>query len=69
MGLKFTPERKDNFKNQIQKVKSGDSNTLVIDEFVTEEEFKEIFELENLTSLDISFILVSKKELSDEALR
>ena len=65
MGIGFIPERKDTLKDQIQKVKERKSTALTIDEYVTEEELKEIFELESLTSLDISFALISKEKITD----
>lgn len=65
MGLRFTPERKDTLKEQIDTIKQGQSDKLVIDQYVTEEELKEIFELGSLSSLDISFLLISKNVLED----
>jgi hypothetical protein len=63
MGLLFTPERKETLKDQIDRVKAGEATSLVIPGYVTEEELSEVFELETLTSLDISFALISKNEL------
>jgi hypothetical protein len=65
MGIGFIPERKDTLKDQIEKVKEGKSAALTIDEYITEEELKEVFELEPLTSLDISFMLISKEKITD----
>jgi hypothetical protein len=65
MGILFTPERKDTLKDQVEKIKQGASTSLKIDQYVTEEELKEVFELETLTSLDISFALISKDKLLD----
>ena len=63
MGLNFTPEKNNTLKEQIGKVITGESTSLVVAGYVTEEEFAEIFELETLTSLDVSFALISKTEL------
>lgn len=65
MGIVFTPERKDILKDQIEKIKQGKSTALKVDQYITEAELKEVFELEALTSLDISFALNSKDKLLD----